>query len=177
MEPEPGESTAALASRARDGDRGAFGALVERHWAPLVRLARSVVGDVEAEDAVQEALVAAWRRLPSLRQPAAFPAWIERSVVRRCLRRARRARQVVGLDATLEPAGGAPDPGAELRVRSALAHLAPRQRAVMHLTLIEGHTDSEIGDLLGITAASVRSHRRRAKQRLETLWNGNPTTR
>ena len=96
-------------------------------------------------------------------------------MLRRCLRRARRWRLVrVALDAAPEPA--AADRGSELQVRNLLARLAPRQRAVMHLTVIEERTDSEIGELLGITAASVRSHRRRAKQRLETLWNRIPTT-
>ena len=175
MEPAIRDATAELAARARAGDRDAFGALVERHWAPLVRLARSVVGDRDAEDVVQDALVVAWRRLPALRQPAAFGAWVERTVLRRCLRRAAFDSRpgwlrLVSLDAAPEPAAG--DGGADLQVRSLLARLAPRQRAVMHLTVIEGRSDAEIGELMGIAAASVRSHRRRAKQRLEALWNG-----
>lgn len=170
MEPAIRDATAELAARARSGDRDAFGALVERHWAPLVRLARSVVGDRDAEDVVQDALVVAWRRLPALRQPAAFGAWVERTVLRRCLRRAGGWLRLVSLDAAPEPAAG--DGGTDLQVKSLLARLAPRQRAVMHLTVIEGRSDAEIGELMGIAAASVRSHRRRAKQRLEALWNG-----
>jgi DNA-directed RNA polymerase specialized sigma24 family protein len=45
----------------------------------------------------------------------------------------------------------------------------------MHLTVIEGCSDAEIGALMGIAAASVRSHRRRARQRLEVLWNTSPS--
>jgi RNA polymerase sigma-70 factor (ECF subfamily) len=173
MEPAPRDLTGELASRAQAGDREAFGALVELHWTPLVRLARSVVGDREAEDVVQEALVVAWRRLPSLRRPGAFPAWVRRAVLRRCLRRARRWLPLVSLDTAPEPA--ADDGAAELRVSSVLSRLAPRQRAVMHLTVIEGCSDAEIGALMGIAAASVRSHRRRARQRLEVLWNTSPS--
>src|SRR5688572_4327654 len=79
--------------RARAGDADAFGELVEELWAPLVGLARAVLaGDAEAEDVVQEALVVAWRRLPELRDPARFPAWVRRIVVRRCLGQLRRRR-------------------------------------------------------------------------------------
>ena len=52
-----------------------------------------------------------------------------------------------------------------------LAALAPRQRAVMHLTVIEGMSDGEIGRSLGITPGSVRAHRRRARQRLHGLFD------
>jgi len=156
----------ALLSRvaaAREGDREAFGELVEAHWARLVRLARSVAGERDAEDAVQEALVIAWTRLTRLADPARFPAWVTRIVFRRCLRRARRERGHLALEAVPEPAH-APDPAGDLAVAQVLSRLAPRQRAVLHLTVVEGMTDSEIGALLGITPASVRSHRRRARE-------------
>jgi RNA polymerase sigma-70 factor, ECF subfamily len=143
---------------------------VERHWAPLVRVARSVVGDAEAEDAVQDALVVAWRNLSTLRDPQAFPAWVERAVLRRCLRRARFRLRWLPLETA--PDLSSPPRQPELQVGRLLACLPPRQRAVMHLTVVEGRSDSEIGELLGIDAASVRSHRRRARQRLEALWNG-----
>jgi RNA polymerase sigma factor (sigma-70 family) len=54
-------------------------------------------------------------------------------------------------------------------VEQVLSILAPRQRAVMYFTVIEGMSDSEIGRALGITAASVRSHRRRARERLQQV--------
>ncbi len=152
---------------ARSGDVGAFSALVEHHWFPLVRFARSIVGEAEAEDTVQDALVAAWSKISGLRHPEAFAPWMIRIVARRSFRRTRwRIRQV-----SLEQAGDAPDPvagsGAEaVNVERVLSRLAPRQRAVMHLTVIEGMTDSEISAALGITAASVRSHRRRARESL-----------
>ena len=65
-----------------------------------------------------------------------------------------------------------PDPGCELDLERLLAGLAPRQRAVMHLSVVEGRTDTEIAERMAITAASVRSHRRRARQRLSHLMNG-----
>lgn len=161
-------SDAEMVERARLGDEAAFAALVERHWLRLVALARSVAGDDEAEDAVQEAFLTAWSKLGALRRPEAFAAWMMRGVVRRCLRRAHRRRRLVPLADAPEPAAHT-DAGGELDVERVLAWLAPRQRAVMHLTVLEGMSDSEIGAALGIRPASVRAHRRRARERLRPI--------
>lgn len=164
--------------RAAAGDEAAFGALVGAHWERLLRLARSVVGDAEAADAVQDGLLVAWRRLPGLRRPAAFPAWLTRVVTRRALARARRRapwwRRLLPLSEAAEVAAPPASNGGdgEIDVARLLAALAPRQRVVMHLTVVEGMSDGEIGRALGITAASVRSHRRRARHRLLPLLDG-----
>jgi RNA polymerase sigma-70 factor (ECF subfamily) len=173
-------SDARLARRAAAGDRSAYGRLVEIHWAVLVRLARSMVGDGDAEDAVQDALVHAWGKLRGLRDPARFPAWISRVVVRVCLRRKRRGpwpvapTEMPGDELAVTRPDGSPaaerDAVAGIDLERSLAALAPRQRAVLHLTVVEGMSDSEIADRLGIRAASVRSHRRRARERLAKLW-------
>jgi RNA polymerase sigma-70 factor (ECF subfamily) len=157
--------------QAGQGDREAFGRLVAMHWDRLVRLARSVVGEVEAEDAVQEGLVLAWQRIGGLRDPGRFPAWVSRIVFRRCLRRARRARSLLPLSEAPESAVEG-NPAAGIDVWQILRKLAPGQRAVLHLTVVEGMTDVEIGRALGIAAASVRSHRRRAKETIERLLRG-----
>ncbi len=156
-----------LVDRARAGEIEAFTGLVERNWARLVGFARSVVGDSEAEDCVQESLVAVWKKLSSLRDSAAFQSWVLRIVARRCVRRARGRARFVSL--TLVPDEADPRSRGEseaLQVESVLALLPPRQRAVMHLTVVEGMTDSEIGAALAISPASVRSHRRRARETL-----------
>ena len=160
-------SESELVRRANHGDQAAFGELVERHWARLVRLARSVVGEAEAEDAVQDGLIRGWSKLSQLADPAAFGPWISKVVMRVCLRRGRASRGgFVSLETTPEPRVRA-NPGATIDVARLLATLSPRQRAVMHLTVVEGMTDSEIAPYLGISAASVRVHRHRARERLE----------
>jgi len=160
-----------LVRRALRGDRGAFSDLVVGHWTPLVRLARSVVGEAEAEDAVQDGLVAAWRHLSSLREPSAFSSWLSRVVLRSCFKRVRRRRPWLPLDDAPEPRA-VTNPGGAVDVERMLGSLAPRQRAVMHLTVIEGMSDSEIAKVLEISAAGVRAHRRRARESLGHLLNG-----
>lgn len=141
--------------------------LLAAEWTGLVRLARSIVGDTDAEDVVQEGFVIAWQKRGSLRDQQALRPWVTRIVLRRCFRRARRRRPSVALVDAPEPSTeDAPD----VDVPRVLALLAPRQRAVMHLTIIEERTDGEIASLLGIRAATVRAHRRRARERLRALF-------
>lgn len=165
------EGTGGLVRAARAGDREAFGLLVERSWQRLVRLARSVVGELEAEDAVQDGLVAAWARLGTLADPDRFDAWLSRIVFRRRLRAHRRQRGRVSLEAVPE-APVSCDPAASVNAWQLLSRLAPRQRAVLHLTVVEGMTDAEIAPLLAITPASVRAHRRRARESAARLLQG-----
>jgi RNA polymerase sigma-70 factor (ECF subfamily) len=160
-----------LVRRAQSGDPEAFGGLVQRHWSRLVRFARSMVGDEAAEDAVQESLLLCWRKLPGLARPESFGAWINRILFRRCLRlRRRQWVQEVALERV--PATPAGNPHDAAWVSELLSALAPRQRAVMHLTVVEGHTDTETAGLLGIATSSVRAHRRRARRRLDALIGG-----
>jgi RNA polymerase sigma-70 factor (ECF subfamily) len=75
-----------LVERARGGDHDAFTALVDQTIARLDAAARLVLRDRElARDAVQEALIRAWRDLPGLRDPERFDAWLHRLAVNACL--------------------------------------------------------------------------------------------
>jgi RNA polymerase sigma-70 factor (ECF subfamily) len=163
--PRSGDDLAA----ARSGDQHAFGRLIEARWPRLVRLARSVVGDLDAEDVAQDACVACWRKLSQLADPTRFDSWLMRIVFTRALRRARwqRLRRIVPVGQGFSPASASDGPESELFVWQILRRLPPRQRAVLHLTIVEGMTDSEIAEMLGIHAGSVRAHRRRARKRIE----------
>ncbi len=165
--PSEAEATATrtveLVGRARKGDREAYGELVEMMWPQLVALARTILaGDDEAEDLVQEALVHAWSRLGTLRRAEKFPPWIRRIVARRCLAHSRRRR----LPAESVPVVPAPSPVERIDVVRVLRRLAPRQRAVVYLTLVEGHSATEAAAILGILPATARVHRHRAMARL-----------
>lgn len=172
----PGTHTnevADLVIRARSGEHQAFGVLVERSWSDLVSLARGILAaDDEAEDIVQEALVHAWQRLWMLRRPESFGAWMRRIVARRCLSHARRYRgqgrqwRHRPVDELVDLQAAAAEPDAGLDAARLLSTLAPRQRAALYLTWVEGCTDREAGRILGIRAATIRVHRHRGLQRL-----------
>src|SRR5437763_1566266 len=87
------EELRALVDRAAHGDSDAFGQLVRRFQDMAVGYGYVVLGDLHhAEDAAQEAFLEAYRSLPKLRQPAAFPGWLRAIVFKHCDRRARRGR-------------------------------------------------------------------------------------
>ncbi|MFQ5349711.1 MAG: RNA polymerase sigma factor [Thermoanaerobaculia bacterium] len=157
--------TVELVERASGGDREAYGELVELIWPQLVALARTILaGDDEAEDVVQEALVHAWSRLASLRQAEKFPAWARRIVARRCFAHGRRKRP----PAQIVPATPPESQLQRIDVARVLGRLAPRQRAVVYLTLVEGRSTSEAAAMLGILPATARVHRHRAMARLRS---------
>ena len=82
-----------LVKRAQHGDREAFGLLAADLAARFLPVSRRILRDIDlAEDASQRALVAVWRDLPQLRDPARFDAWSYRLLVRACYAEGRRAR-------------------------------------------------------------------------------------
>jgi RNA polymerase sigma-70 factor (ECF subfamily) len=154
----------------QNGDIDAFSKLVEIHWVRLVSFARSVAGERDAEDVVQDSLLRAWEKIRSLRDPDAFLTWILRIISRRCFSRFRRLRLMMPLEMVADLADPREaDRIAAVDVERMLALLPRRQRAVMHLTVVEGMSDSEIALALVITPASVRSHRRRAREALDRM--------
>ncbi|MFJ6571803.1 RNA polymerase sigma factor [Streptomyces sp. NPDC091292] len=171
---EPDDSV--LAVRAREGDEDAFEALVRRHGPLLLNLATRVLGDrAEAEDAVQDAFVSAWRRLPEYRGDAAFRTWMYRIVTNRCLNVLRARRPAARLDAVPEPA--APEhEGSPVRVAEAheamrdlavaLGDLSPEQRACWVLRELHSQSYEEIAEAVGISQQAVRGRIFRARRAL-----------
>ena len=88
--------TSELVERAQRGDHEAFDALATAAYHRLYAIARRILRDgYAAEDAVQDALVKAWRELRGLRDPVAFDAWLNRLLVNACRDQARRTRRRV----------------------------------------------------------------------------------
>src|SRR5690349_9626841 len=90
-----------LVERAMRGDHGAFTELARQSVGRLLVVARLILRDeAAAEDATQEALVAAWRHIRGLRDPERFDGWLHRLLVNACHREGRRARSRGGLALT-----------------------------------------------------------------------------
>jgi len=104
------EPLVATVCAARSGDERAFAALVARFQDIAVAYATSILDDRSlAEDAAQEAFLDAYRALPSLREPAAFPGWFRRILFKHCDRITRRkATAIVSLNAADDI--GSPEP-------------------------------------------------------------------
>jgi RNA polymerase sigma-70 factor, ECF subfamily len=152
-----------LVEAARRGDREAYADLIRARGDRLFAIAQRILRDVDrTEDAVQDALVIAWRDLPGLRDPERFDAWLHRLVVRACVREAMRQRRVIAnlrvLPADL-PAG--PDEYLTVADRDQLERgfrrLDPQQRAILVLRHFAGFEPAEIAEILGVPAGTARS--------------------
>lgn len=152
-----------LVERAMAGDHDAFADLTRASIGKLYALARLILRDSEhAEDAVQEALVAAWRQLSALRDPDRFEAWLRRMVVRACYREARKESRRRTVEARVTPIEtSSPDPGTTVADADELARLfgglSAEQRALIVLHYHLGLPVKETSEILGIPVGTVKS--------------------
>lgn len=168
-----------LISRAREGDRSAYEALIREHQDAVYTLALRLTGDPhEAAEVAQQALIRAWRALPRFRGEARLSTWLHRITVNTAWSRRRylRRRAVLPLEsAESTPATPGPtDPEtagelSELRasLRAALDSLPPGSRMVVIMKDVLGLSHAEIADAIGISvpAAKVRLHRAHVRLR------------
>lgn len=145
-----------LIEQAKRGDHDAFAQLVDAAVARLDAAARLILRDHElARDAVQEALIRAWRDLPGLREPERFDAWLYRLTANACLDLVRRRRRrPMEVELTNLGAPGPADIPAEFARREllaeALGRLDPAHRAVVALHYLLGLPLREVASTLGI---------------------------
>jgi RNA polymerase sigma-70 factor, ECF subfamily len=151
-----------LVEAARSGDHEAFEALAIASVDRLYAVARLLLRDADrAEDAVQEALVHAWRQLPTIRDPERFDAWLYRLLVNACADVGRRSRRWSAEVRVLraEPTTG--DSAASLADRDQLERgfrrLKPEQRAVVVLHHYLGLTMPEVAEVVGIPPGTAKS--------------------
>ena len=156
-------TSASLVERAAAGDEAAYAQLVDRLLPTLHGLAVRILRDRDAaDDAVQEALVAAWRDLRGLRDPAKFEAWLHRLLVRACHRERSRTnrRALVDLELAAD-ARMSGQPGDALADRDELERafrsLSVDHRAVVVLARYHDLSTREIAQVLGIPEGTVGS--------------------
>ena len=162
----------ALVERAKHGDEAAFEALARSVVGRLSTVARLMVADADvADDAVQEALVQAWRDLRGLRDPARFEAWTHRILVRCVVREARRERRrrVTSIEAegTIAGTPGRPsDVDDRDQIERGMRRISPDHRVVLVLHHYLGLDGPAAAGVLGVPAATFRSRLRRATEAL-----------
>ena len=173
------ERDATLVARVRAGDAPAFDALVHAYMRPAFQLAYRVVGHREdAEDLVQESFLAAYQYLDSYDSERPFGPWLMRIVLNRGsnLRRSRTRRETEPEVDAVSTAPSALDESerAEMRVvlTKALANLSERQRMIVTLFDVDGMTSTEIGEMLDLSAGTVRWHLHEARKTLRGVLSG-----
>ncbi|MFJ3172476.1 RNA polymerase sigma factor SigM [Streptomyces roseus] len=161
------------------GDPDAFGELVRRHRDRLWAVALRTLGDrEEAADAVQDALVSAYRAAHTFRGESAVTTWLHRITVNACLDRARKAasRRTSPLDDTerlerlLEPHESAEAPAERhdlhRQLLAALGTLPAEQRAALVLVDMQGYPVAEAAHILDVPTGTVKSRCARGRAKL-----------
>ena len=152
-----------LVEAARNGDREAYVDLIRVRTDRLFAMAQRILRDIDrAEDALQDALVIAWRDLKSLRDPDRFDAWLQRLLINVCIAQAARERRRTA-NLRVLPVDGlvAPDEllsvGDQDLLERGFRRLPPEQRAILVLNHYLGYAPAEIAETLGIPAGTARS--------------------
>ncbi len=156
---------------ARAGDRQAFAALVELEAPIALRLAGSILhSNSEAQDAVQDAFVRAWRDLPRLRDADSWTPWFRTITVRSAIDRYRHTRRLreIDLDAHEAPTIGDMAEGTadRDRIRQALQTLSVDDRTILILRFAEDLEVPVIANTLGIRLGTAKARLHRATMRL-----------
>ncbi len=165
-----------------NGDPMAARVLTARLLPPAYRHAARVLGDkAEAEDVAQDAMLRLWKAADGWKADGAakVSTWLHRVVANLSIDRLRRSGRAVGLDETDEPSDTSP--GAEQKLTqsarmaaldAALARLPERQRQAVVLRHIEGFSNPEIAEMLGIGVEAVESLTARGKRALSAALAG-----
>jgi len=166
---------AELVARAQQGDREAFSTLASGASARLYATARLILRQPDrAEDAVQDALVEAWRDIRGLRDPERLDAWLHRLLVRACHRHARRDQRrrvtevsVPDLERTRDSAAGiAADAARALadrdEIERAFRRLTEEQRTLLALVYYADLSLADVSVAMGVPIGTTKSRHHRA---------------
>lgn len=167
---------AALVRQVLAGDTSAYGGLVARHRGRLMRYATRVLGDAaDAEEALQDSFVRAFRALRRCEDPTRFGAWLFRILVNRCrtigAQRGRRERVLVASGITPEPGVPHPEDRAAWReaIEWALARLSPDYREAFVMKHVEELSYEEMAELTGVGVSALKMRVKRACDQLRSL--------
>jgi RNA polymerase sigma-70 factor (ECF subfamily) len=171
-----------LVESAQHGDRDAYVDLIRVRSDRLFAIAQRILRDVDrAEDALQDALVIAWRDLRGLRDPDRFDAWLQRLLINVCIGQATRERRRTA-NLRVLPVDGptAPDQLLSVADRDLLERgfrrLPPDQRAILVLHHYLGFEPSEIAETLGIPAGTARSRLHNAHRAMRAALEADART-
>jgi RNA polymerase sigma-70 factor (ECF subfamily) len=171
---DPGSAPApveALAAVARAGDERAFGELYRAHARMVHGLLLARVPRADVDDLAQDVFLTAWRRIASLRDPAAFPGWLA-TIARNLATDHLRSRPAEPVELPDDLAAAAADDGRALAVLEILRGLPEAYRDTLVLRLVEGMTGPEIATRTGLTEGSVRVNLHRGMKILRARLEG-----
>jgi RNA polymerase sigma-70 factor (ECF subfamily) len=171
-----------LVEAAQNGDREAYVDLIRARTDRLFTVAQRILRDIDrAEDALQDALVIAWRDLRGLRDPDRLDPWLQRLLINVCVAQATRERRRTA-NLRVLPLDGPPAPDDFLSVADrdlldrGFRRLPPEQRAILVLHHYLGYPLTEIAETLGIPAGTARSRLHHAHRAIRAALEADART-
>lgn len=162
-----------LIARCKTGDRDAHFRLYKLYSRSMYNVSYRITGrEADAEDALQEAFISAFKNLGSYRADATFGAWLKRIVVNKAINILKKRRhewmpESEHWDVAEEEAPGNYKDGLSIeQVKKAIEELPDGYRSVLSLYLLEGYDHQEIAEIMGITESTSKSQLNRAKGKL-----------
>jgi RNA polymerase sigma-70 factor (ECF subfamily) len=156
-----------LVRAAQGGDTRAMNDLLDQ-LTPYVSRICAPIALADAADATQEALIAIFRSLRGLREPAAVFGWARSIAVREAVRVARAGRRQVPVDLSDVPS--ARDPQTAVDITDTLRRLSPEHRAVLVLRDLEGLDERAAAALLEVPEGTAKSRLHRARASFRKAW-------
>lgn len=157
-----------LIRKARRGDVKAFSELYARIYRELYRFALyTVKHPQDAEDAVSETVIAAYENIQRLKKEESFRSWIFTILANRCRKKLKNVQRMEELPESL--AAVEQDHAGNCDVRAAFMKLDAEDRIIVACSVLEGYASTEIGRMLGMNPATVRSRKARAIDRLRRI--------
>jgi RNA polymerase sigma-70 factor, ECF subfamily len=166
-----------LVARVVAGEEGAFAALMERHWSRVHRLAQRFLGRAEAEEVAQEVFLAVYQKLGQFEGKSAFSTWLYRVAVNMALMRLRsegRAETVpleqMELSGLAEEEDEPPPEGRIMTEQSlglierAMERMPPELKTIFILRDVEGFSNEETAEIMGLSVAAVKSRLHRGRE-------------
>lgn len=164
-----------LIARCKAGDRNAHYRLYQLYSRQMFNVSYRITGrEADAEDALQEAFLSAFKNLGSYRAEATFGAWLKRIVVNKSINiLKKRSHELMGDDETWDVAEEKEEESVYMegltvdRVKRAIEELPDGYRAVLSLYLLEGYDHQEIAEIMNISESTSKSQLNRAKAKLK----------
>lgn len=158
--------------KARRGSKSSFEKLILGHKLLMYRVAKTILmNDEDCADAMQEAIIKAYQKIDTLREPAYFKSWLCRIVLNECYQLLRQKKNVVNMEEWLEPqimeAGYE-----EFEVEQMLCKLSEDQSQLLKLFHIEGMSILELSQVYGVPENTIKTRLRRAREKMRELWDG-----
>ena len=168
-----------IIARARRGDAGAFEQLVETYREQVYRIAlRMCSNAADADEAAQEAFLAAWKGLPNFRGDSRFSTWLYQLTSHAAIDLMRREKRQIAAEDITEVSAPDPDPSPQQQaersetrqaVRDAMGQLSPEYRQIVVLRFLQELSYEEIGAVLKLPPGTVKSRLNRAKSQLKDI--------